>query len=117
VVSILFRIFAAKSSIVAYKYYGLNIINMLKVTDVEYMGDYSLVCWFNNGEKKYVDLEPLLKYPMFEELRDKELFKQFGLDGTLFWANGADIAPEYLLENGREWPPTMAAEPSPTWIV
>ena len=28
---------------------------MLKVTDVEYMGDYSLVCWFNNGEIKYVD--------------------------------------------------------------
>ena len=72
---------------------------MLKVTDVEYMGDYSLV-W--------------LKYPMFEELRDKDQFKQFGLDGTLFWANGADIAPEYLLENGREWPPTMAAEPTPT---
>ena len=45
---------------------------MLKVTDVEYMGDYSLVCWFNNGEKKFVDLEPLLKYPMFEELRDKD---------------------------------------------
>ena len=45
---------------------------MLKVTDVEYMGDYSLLCWFNNGEKKYVDLEPLLKYPMFEELKDKK---------------------------------------------
>ena len=87
---------------------------MLKVTDVEYMGDYSLVCWFNNGEKKFVDLEPLLKYPMFEELRDKDQFKQFGLDGTLFWANGADIAPEYLLENGRECPPTMAADPTPT---
>ena len=86
---------------------------MLKVTDVEYIGDYALVCWFNNGQTKYVDLEPLLKYPMFEELRDKEQFKQFGLDGTLFWANGADIAPEYLLENGSEWPPVMAAERAP----
>ena len=45
---------------------------MLKVTDVKYMGDYSLVCWFNNGEKKFVDLEPLLKYPMFEELNITE---------------------------------------------
>ena len=34
---------------------------MLKVTDVEYLGDYVLVCWFNNGQTKYVDLEPLLK--------------------------------------------------------
>ena len=50
---------------------------------------------------------------MFEELKDKEQFKQFGLDGTLFWANGADIAPEYLLENGCEWPPTMASESAP----
>ena len=86
---------------------------MLKVTDVEYMGDYSLLCWFNNGQIKMVDLEPLLKYPMFEELKDKTQFVQFGLDGTLFWANGADIAPEYLLENGSDWPPVMAAEPSP----
>lgn len=28
------------------------------------MGDYSPICWFNSGEKKYVDLEPLLKYLM-----------------------------------------------------
>ena len=35
----------------------------------------------HNGQTKYVDLEPLLKFPMFEELKDKEQFKQFGLDG------------------------------------
>ena len=34
---------------------------MLKVTDVEYMGDYSLLCQFSDGEKKYVNFEPLLK--------------------------------------------------------
>ena len=47
---------------------------------------------------------------MFEELKDKDQFRQFGLDRTLFWVNGADITPEYLLENGSEWPPIMAAE-------
>ena len=31
---------------------------MLKVTDVEYMGDYSLLCQFSDGKKKYVNLEP-----------------------------------------------------------
>ena len=51
---------------------------MLKVTDVEYMGDYSLLCQFSDGKKKYVNLEPLLKYPMFAELKDKSLFTQFG---------------------------------------
>lgn len=86
---------------------------MLKVTDVEYMGDYALLCQFNDGKKKYVNLEPLLKFPMFEELKDKSLFTQFGLDGTIFWVNGADIAPEFLYENGLDYPPTLASEPMP----
>jgi hypothetical protein len=50
--------------------------------------------------KKRVDLSPLLKYPAYKELVDKEKFIQFGLHDTIFWANGADIAPEYLYENG-----------------
>ena len=75
------------------------------------MGDYSLLCQFSDGKKKYVDLEPLLKYPMFAELRDKNLFTQFGLDGTIFWANGADIAPEFLYDNGTDYPPMMVSEP------
>ena len=94
--------------------YGSSLIvasMMLKVIDVEYMGNYALLCKFNNGLQRYVDMEPLLKYPMYAELKDKEQFRKFGLDGTVFWANGADIAPEYLLENGHEWPPVMASEP------
>lgn len=73
---------------------------MLRVTDVEYKGGYILLCTFSTGEKKTVDLTPLLKYPAFEELKDEKMFIQFGLDGIIFWANGADIAPEYLYENG-----------------
>lgn len=75
---------------------------MLKVTNVEYLGDYILLCSFNNGQQKKVDLTPLLQYPAFEELKDKNQFIQFGLDGTIFWANGADIAPEYLFDNGMD---------------
>ena len=73
---------------------------ILQVTNVEYIGDYSLICTFNNGERRKVDLTPLLEYPAYEELKDKSNFEQFGLDETIFWANGADIAPEYLFENG-----------------
>ena len=73
---------------------------MLRVTDVEYKGGYILLCTFSTGEKKTVDLTPLLRYPAFEELKDEKMFIQFGLDGTIFWSNGADIAPEYLYENG-----------------
>ncbi|MBR6930097.1 MAG: DUF2442 domain-containing protein [Bacteroidales bacterium] len=75
---------------------------LLTITDVEYLGDYSLLCSFNNGQRRKVDLTPLLAYPAFADLRDKGNFIQFGLDHTIFWANGADIAPEYLYEHGVE---------------
>ncbi len=73
---------------------------LLKVIDVSYVGNYSLMCRFNNGVVKLVDLTPLLQYPAYRELKDENAFKQFGLDSTIFWANGADIAPEYLYEHG-----------------
>lgn len=73
---------------------------ILTVTDVEYIKDYTLLCTFSDGAVKIVDLTPLLQYPAFKELEDKTLFMQFGLDGTLFWKNGADIAPEYLYSHG-----------------
>ena len=73
---------------------------ILTVKDVEYVGDYTLICTFSDGVTKRVDLKPLLKFPAFQELRDKNQFIQFGLDQTIFWANGADIAPEHLYDNG-----------------
>ena len=74
---------------------------LLKVIDVDYIPDYKLLCTFNDGVTKLVDIEPLFQYPAFAELRDKDKFIQFGLDFTILWANGADIAPEYLYEHGQ----------------
>lgn len=73
---------------------------MLTIKDVEYVKDYTLLCVFSDGVRKTVDLTPLLEYPAFAELKDPKLFIQFGLDNTIFWKNGADIAPEYLYEHG-----------------
>lgn len=73
---------------------------ILNITNVEYLGDYSLLCLFNNGKKKKVKLTPLLSYQAFEELKGKRKFVQFGLDGTIFWSNSATISPEYLFEHG-----------------
>ena len=72
---------------------------ILSVKDVLYIQDYTLLCTFSDGVTKKVDLSILLSYPAFAELKDINLFKQFGLDGT-FWSNGADIAPEFLYEHG-----------------
>lgn len=73
---------------------------ILMVESADYAGGHTLVCTFNNGEKRKVDLSPLLKYPAYKELADEKEFIRYGVDGTVFWANGADIAPEYLFEHG-----------------
>lgn len=70
------------------------------ITQVTYLEGYTLLCSFNNGEVKRVDMSPLLAFPAYKELSDLNEFKQFGLDETIYWANGADIAPEWLFENG-----------------
>lgn len=73
---------------------------LLFVTGAEYLGGHTLLCTFNNGQTKRVDLTHLLSQPAYEELRDETEFMRYGVDDTVFWANGADIAPEYLYEHG-----------------
>jgi len=69
----------------------------LKVTDVEYNGDYSLLCTFNDGAVKNVDMTPILDAPAFRELKDLNLFKQFGLDGTIFFGQWRRHCPGMAL--------------------
>ncbi len=73
---------------------------ILRVTSADYLGNYTLLCSFNNGKKKKVNLAPLFDYPAYSKLKDEKEFVRYGVQGTVFWANGADIAPEYLFENG-----------------
>nr|WP_300805346.1 DUF2442 domain-containing protein [uncultured Duncaniella sp.] len=47
-------------------------------------------------------MTPVLDAPAFKALKDKNEFRQFGLDETIFWANGADIAPEWLFSHGQK---------------
>ena len=70
------------------------------VTSANYLGGHTLLCTFSNGETRKVDLTHLLEEPAYEELKDENEFIRYGVDGTVFWANGSDIAPEYLYEHG-----------------
>jgi len=71
----------------------------IHVTAVEYLQDYQLRLKFNNGAEGVVDLENELYGEIFEPLRDKSLFKQLFLTNrTIEWPNGADFAPEFLLD-------------------
>ena len=74
---------------------------MLRVIDVDYIRNYELLVTFSDGNKKIVNLEPYLTGEVFGELLDKEKFVQYGLTrATIEWANGADLAPEFLYEIG-----------------
>ena len=73
---------------------------ILRIVDLKVYGPHELDLTFNNGVRKRVDVAPLLDGPVFRSLRSCEYFAKAKLDaecGTLFWPNGADIAPESLL--------------------
>jgi hypothetical protein len=74
--------------------------SMLKrVVDVEYIEDYTMRLEFNDGKVKTIDFLPLLKGKLFEPLKEKTKFIQFGLTHwTLEWYNGAEMSPEMLYE-------------------
>jgi hypothetical protein len=74
-------------------------IMLKRVVDVEYIKDYTMRLEFNDGKQKVIDFLPLLKGELFEPLKDKRNFIQFGLTHwTLEWYNGAEFAPERLYE-------------------
>lgn len=71
----------------------------IHVMSVEYLDGYKLYLRFNTGAEGIVDLEPELYGAIFEPLRDIAFFRQVFLTSrTIEWPNGADFAPEFLLE-------------------
>ena len=75
--------------------------DILRITEMEHVGTYSLKVTFNDGITKRVNLRPLLWGEGFEPLRDPGRFSEVYLDkkiGTVAWPNGADLAPEALYE-------------------
>jgi hypothetical protein len=71
---------------------------MQQVTKVKVLPRYRLSVAFSDGTEGVVDLHDRLFGPMFESLRDPELFAQVTVDeyGAIVWPNGADLAPDAL---------------------
>lgn len=73
----------------------------LHVTEVKHTQGHSLWLAFNNGESGTVDLKAELCGEVFEPLKDVAMFSTAFVDSemeTVAWANGADLAPEFLLD-------------------
>ncbi len=74
---------------------------IVHTTEVTPLPDYCLHLSFNTGEHGVVDLSGELEGDVFEPLRDQTLFstaRQDPLMRTVVWNNGADLAPEFLLD-------------------
>lgn len=78
---------------------------MLTVIGATNIEGYKIFVKFNNGESGVVDLAEVLWGPVFEPLRDVEMFRRFEVSDilhTIQWENDADLAPEYLYEKMME---------------
>jgi len=53
---------------------------------------------FEDGTIKQIDLDPFLRGPIFEPIRNNpEMFRRVKVQGgTITWENGADIDPDVL---------------------
>ncbi len=73
----------------------------LHTTYVKALPGHRLQLRFNTGAQGQVDLSNELWGSVFEPLKDESMFetaRQCDVMGTVVWANGADFAPEFLLE-------------------
>jgi len=71
------------------------------VTAVQALPDYRLLLTFENGERRFFDMSPYLRYPVFQRLRNPGFFGLARIDyGTVTWPGEIDIAPETLYIGG-----------------
>ena len=73
----------------------------LAVKDVKTIDDYKLILTFEDESVRIFDMKPLLGKGVFKELKDEKLFKTVKVSfDSIEWANGIDVDPETLYEDG-----------------
>jgi Protein of unknown function (DUF2442) len=72
------------------------------VIEVKPLPDYCLEAMFENGERRWFDMTPLLSYPAFSALTEQNLFmKAYVAYGTVVWSDEIDLSPDTLYLRGR----------------
>ncbi len=70
-----------------------------RIKSARYLGGYTVWVQFSDGVEGTVNFAGELSGPMFEPLRDVQIFSRVTLHQelrTLVWPNGADVAPEFV---------------------
>lgn len=71
----------------------------LHVTSAKPLEGYRVEVCFDDGREGVADLTEALKGPMFDSLKEPEVFRELRVDEelqTIVWPNGTDLAPEYI---------------------
>jgi len=73
------------------------------VIAAKHVRNYTVWVRFQDGTEGEVDLTSELWGPVFEPLKDEQLFAKVTVAeyGTIAWPNGADLAPEFLYQQVR----------------
>ena len=92
---------------------------MLKISHINLLDNFTIICTFNNGITKAIDILPLLEkhkhLPGIEKLKEKNVFSiaRVGIFGEIVWDKiirpadskenemwDYDISPEFVFYNG-----------------
>ena len=71
----------------------------LHVSGAKPLDGYRVEVCFNDERKGIADLGEALDGPMFESLKEPDVFRRLRVDKelqTIVWPNGTDLAPEYI---------------------
>lgn len=76
---------------------------MHRVANVAVLDNYQLHVRLKDGTEGTVSIADRLFGPVFEPLREAEVFQDVTVDefGAICWPNGADLAPDALYERIR----------------
>ena len=69
------------------------------VTSARPLDGFRVEVCFDDGREGIADLTEAIDGPMFEPLKNPEVFRALRVDAelrTIVWPNGADLAPEYI---------------------
>lgn len=89
--------------------YAHSTTDMLEVTDVKTLEDFMMLVTFASGEIRLYDATVLFDYPVFEVLKDTQVFENAKVeDGVVTWCNGeVDIAPETVYRDSFKYDSKM----------
>ena len=72
------------------------------VKEVVPCDNYILVIVFDNGEKGYLDMNPILDFGVFKRIKDPEAFKNVRVAfDTIEWNCGVDLDLEFVYNKSK----------------